>query len=77
MYQSPFQRKPRATKNAQNRRCRKLKTICGAEKFSRNRNGRPHGADAVKEKFPPEAVVFPNDEQVVKIIKLANEFLLQ
>ncbi|MEP6945853.1 MAG: FAD-linked oxidase C-terminal domain-containing protein [Acidobacteriota bacterium] len=35
----------------------------------------PYGADAVKEKFPPEAVVFPEStEQVVAILKLANEF---
>ncbi len=36
----------------------------------------PYGADAVKEKFPPEAVVFPEStEQMVEILKLANEFL--
>lgn len=34
----------------------------------------PYGADAVKEKFPPEAVVFPEStEQIVGILKLANE----
>lgn len=34
----------------------------------------PYGADAVKEKFPPEAVVFPETtEQMSQIIKLANE----
>jgi glycolate oxidase len=34
----------------------------------------PYGADAVKEKFPPEAVVFPEStEQMVAILKLANE----
>src|SRR5215217_3759290 len=33
----------------------------------------PYGADAVKEKFPPEAVVFPEStEQMVAILKLAN-----
>lgn len=33
----------------------------------------PYGADAVKEKFPPEAVVFPEStEQMVEILKLAN-----
>ena len=33
----------------------------------------PYGADAVKEKFPPEAVVFPDStEQMVAILKLAN-----
>jgi glycolate oxidase len=36
----------------------------------------PYGADAVKEKFPPEAVVFPETTQhVVDILKLANEYL--
>ena len=36
----------------------------------------PYGADAVKEKFPPEAVVFPESTaQMVEILKLANEYL--
>src|SRR5688572_29250039 len=36
----------------------------------------PYGADAVKEKFPPEAVVFPEStEEMVAILKLANEHL--
>ncbi len=36
----------------------------------------PYGADAVKEKFPPEAVVFPETTaHVVEILKLANEYL--
>ncbi len=36
----------------------------------------PYGADAVKEKFPPEAVVFPESTaQMVDILKLANEHL--
>ncbi len=36
----------------------------------------PYGADAVKEKFPPEAVVFPKTtHHVVEILKLANEQL--
>jgi len=35
----------------------------------------PYGADAVKEKFPPEAVVFPESTaQIVLILKLANEY---
>ncbi len=35
----------------------------------------PYGADAVKEKFPPEAVVFPETaSQIAEIIKLANEY---
>lgn len=36
----------------------------------------PYGADAVKEKFPPEAVVFPESTaEMVEILKLANEFV--
>ncbi|MFL6466889.1 MAG: FAD-binding oxidoreductase [Pyrinomonadaceae bacterium] len=36
----------------------------------------PYGADAVKEKFPPEAVVFPKSTaEMVVILKLANEYL--
>src|SRR5215218_5925578 len=36
----------------------------------------PYGADAVKEKFPPEAVVFPESTtEMCEILKLANEFL--
>ncbi|NOT46873.1 MAG: FAD-binding protein [Acidobacteria bacterium] len=36
----------------------------------------PYGADAVKEKFPPEAVVFPESTgDIVEILKLANEHL--
>ena len=36
----------------------------------------PYGADAVKEKFPPEAVVFPaTTEEMAAVIKLANEHL--
>jgi len=36
----------------------------------------PYGADAVKEKFPPEAVVFPESTpQIVEILKLANEYI--
>src|SRR3982750_565952 len=35
----------------------------------------PYGADAVKEKFPPEAVVFPETTaQMSLILKLANEY---
>ncbi len=34
----------------------------------------PYGADAVKEKFPPEAVVFPESTaEMVEILKLANQ----
>ena len=36
----------------------------------------PYGADAVQEKFPPEAVVFPElTGQMVEILRLANEYL--
>ena len=36
----------------------------------------PYGADAVKEKFPPEAVVFPESTaEMVAILRLANEYL--
>ena len=36
----------------------------------------PYGSDAVKEKFPPEAVAFPEStDQIVEILKLANEYL--
>lgn len=36
----------------------------------------PYGADAVKEKFPPEAVVFPESTaQMAEILKLANQYL--
>ncbi len=36
----------------------------------------PYGADAVKEKFPPEAVVFPaSTAEMVAILKLANEYI--
>src|SRR6185503_20472655 len=36
----------------------------------------PYGADAVKEKFPPEAVVFPESTaEMVEILKLANDYL--
>lgn len=36
----------------------------------------PYGADAVKEKFPPEAVVLPEStDEVVAILELANEII--
>jgi glycolate oxidase len=36
----------------------------------------PYGADAVKEKFPPEAVVFPSSTaEMVAILKIANRYL--
>ncbi|MFN0141246.1 MAG: FAD-binding oxidoreductase [Pyrinomonadaceae bacterium] len=52
----------------------KLCSIVGRDKVVIDQNRvEPYGADAVKEKFPPEAVVFPEStEQVVEILKLAN-----
>lgn len=36
----------------------------------------PYGADAVKEKFPPEAVVFPSSTaEMVEILRIANRYL--
>lgn len=53
----------------------KLRTIVGAENVVIDPTRvEPYGADAVKEKFPPEAVVFPESTaQMVEILKLANE----
>ncbi len=55
----------------------KLGSIVGAENVIADPvRVEPYAADAVKEKFPPEAVVFPEStEQVVEILKLANEHL--
>ncbi len=55
----------------------KLRAIVGAEKvIVEPEKVEPYGADAVKEKFPPEAVVFPESTlQVSEILKLANEYL--
>jgi glycolate oxidase len=79
MFQSiHFNAKPRATTNASKPEVlERLKEICGAENvLVEPEKVEPYGADAVKEKFPPEAVVFPETTgQVVKILKLANEFL--
>ena len=79
MYSSiHFNRKPRAATSASKPEViEKLKQICGAENvLVEPEKVEPYGADAVKEKFPPEAVVFPETtEQIVKILKLANEFL--
>lgn len=54
-----------------------LRAIVGAENVAVDPNKvEPYAADAVKEKFPPEAVVFPDStEQMVEILKLANEYL--
>ena len=55
----------------------KLRGIVGAENVVVDAERvEPYGADAVKEKFPPEAVVFPEStDQIVAILKLANEYL--
>ncbi len=55
----------------------KLREIVGAENvLIEPEKVEPYGADAVKEKFPPEAVVFPEmTSHVVAILKLANEYL--
>ena len=55
----------------------KLRAIVGAENVVVDPTRvEPYGADAVKEKFPPEAVVFPaTTVHVVEILKLANEYL--
>jgi glycolate oxidase len=52
----------------------KLRAIVGAENVLISpEKVEPYGADAVKEKFPPEAVVFPEStDQMVAILKLAN-----
>src|SRR5688572_27819832 len=55
----------------------KLRAIVGEENVVIDPSRvEPYGADAVKEKFPPEAVVFPEStEHVSAILKLANEHL--
>ncbi len=79
MFQSiHFNSKGRAVTNASKPEVvEKLKQIVGAENVLVEPDKvEPYGADAVKEKFPPEAVVFPeNTAQMVAILKLANEYL--
>ncbi len=79
MYKSiHFNAKPRAITNASNPEViEKLRQIVGGENVLVDpEKVEPYGADAVKEKFPPEAVVFPeNTAQMVAILKLANEYL--
>ena len=79
MFQSiHFNAKPRATTNASKPEVvEKLKQIVGAENvLVEPEKIEPYGADAVKEKFPPEAVVFPETtRETVEILKLANEYL--
>lgn len=79
MYESiHFDSKGRATTNASKPEViEKLRSIVGAENVLVEPDKvEPYGADAVKEKFPPEAVVFPeNTKQMVEVLKLANEYL--
>lgn len=79
MYQSiHFNPKGRAITNASNPEViEKLCQIVGEDSVLVEPDKvEPYGADAVKEKFPPEAVVFPaNTAQMVAILKLANEYL--
>ncbi|MFM9905853.1 MAG: FAD-binding oxidoreductase [Pyrinomonadaceae bacterium] len=73
-----FKSKGRATTNASKPEVlEKLSAIVGGENVVVDPvKVEPYGADAVKEKFPPEAVVFPETTaQMVEILKLANEYL--
>jgi len=73
-----FESKGRATTTASKPEVLdKLCAIVGAENVVVDpEKVEPYGADAVKEKFPPEAVVFPETTQhVAAILKLANEHL--
>lgn len=76
MFQSiHFNSKGRAVTNASKTEVlEKLQNIVGAENvLVEPEKVEPYGADAVKEKFPPEAVVFPeNTAQMSEILKLAN-----
>src|SRR4028118_1519736 len=78
MFQSiHFNAKPRAATSASKPEVvEKLRRIVGAENvLVEPEKIEPYGADAVKEKFPPEAVIFPETtEQVSQILKLANEY---
>ncbi len=73
-----FESRGRQTTNASNPEVLdKLRKILGVENVIVDQSQvEPYGADAVKEKFPPEAVVFPEStEQMAAILKLANEYL--
>ena len=73
-----FESHGRATTNASKPEVLdKLRAIVGAENVLIDpERVEPYGADAVKEKFPPEAVVFPESTaEMVAILKLANEYL--
>ena len=72
-----FTSKGRATTSASEPEVlEKLGAVVGAENIVIDpAKVEPYGADAVKEKFPPEAVVFPESTaQMVEILKLANEY---
>ncbi|MBA2605841.1 MAG: FAD-binding protein [Acidobacteria bacterium] len=79
MYQSiHFTSKGRTKTSSSDETVRgRLKEIVGAENvLIEPEKVEPYSADAVKEKFPPEAVVFPETtEQVSEILRLANEYL--
>jgi glycolate oxidase len=73
-----FSSKGRSTTNASKPEVlEKLRVIVGdANLLIDPKKVEPYGADAVKEKFPPEAVAFPKSTvQMVEILKLANEYL--
>jgi glycolate oxidase len=73
-----FSSRDRATTNASKPEVlEKLAAIVGAEHvLVEPGKVEPYGADAVKEKFPPEAVVFPESTaEMVAILKLANEHI--
>ncbi len=70
-----FDKQGRATTNASKPEVlEKLSKIVGSENILvEPEKVEPYGADAVKEKFPPEAVVFPETTaEVSEILKLAN-----
>ncbi|MEZ5426727.1 MAG: FAD-linked oxidase C-terminal domain-containing protein [Pyrinomonadaceae bacterium] len=73
-----FNSKGRRTTNASKPEViEKLTRIVGGENILvEPEKVEPYGADAVKEKFPPEAVLFPEStREVSEILKLANEHL--
>ena len=78
MYESiHFRAKGRATTNASKPEVLdRLREIVGAENVIVDPDKvEPYGADAVKEKFPPESVVFPaSAAEIAAILKLANEY---
>ncbi|MBC7795371.1 MAG: FAD-binding protein [Pyrinomonadaceae bacterium] len=70
-----FASKGRQTTSASNENVQtKLREIVGNENvIVAPEKVEPYGGDALKEKFPPEAVVFPeNATQISQILKLAN-----